>query len=65
MQLTKARSLKKNYQICTRCIYDTSVPNILFDDKGVCNYCKQTDDLIDEFGTGNAKGEKLLSDNGF
>lgn len=62
MQLTKARSLKEGYQICSKCIYDTSVPNISFDEKGVCNYCKQTDDLIDEFGTGNEKGLKLLSE---
>ncbi len=60
MQLTKSRSLKEGYQICTRCIYDTSVPNIVFDTQGVCNYCKQTDELAEEFGTGKEKGEKLL-----
>ncbi len=60
MQLTKKRSLEEGYKICTRCIYDSSVPQITFDEKGVCNYCKMTDDLISEYGTGNAKGEKIL-----
>lgn len=27
--------------ICTRCIMDSSVPNITFDDQGVCNYCRE------------------------
>jgi N-acetyl sugar amidotransferase len=30
-----------SYQICTHCVLDTSVPNIRFDDKGVCNFCHQ------------------------
>ena len=28
------------YQICTRCIMDTSDPEITFDDEGVCNHCQ-------------------------
>lgn len=62
MQATKKRSLTSDYKICSRCIYDNSVPSINFDEKGVCNYCKMTDELILEYGTGNPKGEKLLSD---
>ena len=34
-----------SYQICTRCIYDTEVPNISFDDEGICSYCRQIEDL--------------------
>jgi len=26
-------------QVCTRCIMDSSVPNIRFDAQGICNYC--------------------------
>ena len=33
-------SLKKDYQICTNCIMDTSDPQITFDEKGVCDYCR-------------------------
>ena len=28
------------YQMCTHCIMDTSDPNITFDDKGWCDYCR-------------------------
>lgn len=62
MQLTKKRSLEPNYKICTRCIYDTSVPSITFNDKGVCNYCEMSDNLISEYGTSKEKGLKILSD---
>lgn len=34
-----------SYQICTRCIYDTKVPNISFNQDGVCNYCEQIEEL--------------------
>lgn len=27
------------YQMCTRCVMDTSAPDITFDEAGVCNYC--------------------------
>lgn len=61
MELTKKRSLEPDYKICSRCIYDNSVPSIIFDEKGICNYCKMTDDLILEYGTGNHKGEQIIS----
>ncbi|PHZ84844.1 N-acetyl sugar amidotransferase [Paremcibacter congregatus] len=32
-------------QICTRCIYDNTLPNISFNEKGVCNYCHEIDEL--------------------
>ena len=27
------------YKICTQCIMDTTDPNIIFDDLGVCDHC--------------------------
>ena len=30
---------QRHYQICCRCIMDTSDPNIVFDGEGVCDYC--------------------------
>lgn len=48
---------RANRQICTRCIYDDSVPSIKFDDAGVCNYCHMVDSLIAEYGTGETRGE--------
>ena len=29
----------KPYQICTRCVMDTTDPDIVFDENGVCNHC--------------------------
>lgn len=29
----------RDYQICKRCVMDTSVSDIIFDDHGICNYC--------------------------
>lgn len=43
-------------RVCTRCIYDDRVPNISFDDEGVCNYCHQLDDLAEQYGTGKENG---------
>ena len=31
--------MSKPYQICTRCIMDTTDPDIVFDANGVCNHC--------------------------
>ena len=31
---------KEKYQICSNCIMDTSDPNITFDEKGWCDYCR-------------------------
>ncbi|QTN40002.1 N-acetyl sugar amidotransferase [Cryomorphaceae bacterium] len=53
---------KSNLQICSRCIYDERVNGIEFDEDGVCNYCKQVDDLKEQFGTGQEKGKKALED---
>lgn len=35
----------KNYQICKRCIIDTTVPGVSFDENGVCSFCKLHDKL--------------------
>jgi N-acetyl sugar amidotransferase len=34
------------YQICTRCVMDTSDPDIQFDENGVCNHCLHFDSEI-------------------
>lgn len=45
--------------ICSRCIYDDTVPNISFDHEGVCNYCRQIEALEQEYPMG-AEGEARL-----
>lgn len=34
------------YQICSRCVMDTSDPNIIFDANGLCDYCVNFDTVI-------------------
>ena len=51
---------KSDYKICSKCIYDSRVSNIHFDNNGVCNYCHQIDELKELYGTGDLKGKKLL-----
>ncbi len=45
--------------ICKRCIYDDSIPYITFDEKGICNYCYEYDELEKEYPTGE-KGMLIL-----
>lgn len=52
---------KVNLKICSRCIYDERVPSISFDENGICNYCGQVERLIEQYGTGLEKGERLFS----
>lgn len=48
------------YQICTRCIMDTTDPNITFDDAGECCYCKIYDARFkNEIYQGDDGGQRL------
>jgi N-acetyl sugar amidotransferase len=46
--------------ICSRCIYDQRVPGIYFDQEGVCNYCRQVERLLEQYGTGKDRGQRLF-----
>jgi N-acetyl sugar amidotransferase len=46
-------------QVCSRCIYDSRVPNITFDAAGVCSYCHMMDGMEEEYPTG-AEGRRRL-----
>jgi N-acetyl sugar amidotransferase len=35
--------MKSNYRICSYCVMDTSVPTIVFDEKGRCPYCQHAE----------------------
>ncbi|MBN1213868.1 MAG: N-acetyl sugar amidotransferase [Candidatus Lokiarchaeota archaeon] len=48
---------KQEYRICTRGIWDTTVPGITFDENGVSNYAKMFDKLCEEYPRGE-KGKK-------
>jgi aminotransferase len=49
-----------NYQICTRCVMDTSDPEIGFNEQGVCNHCRQFDEVTSRRWFPNAIGKKKL-----
>jgi len=44
-------------QLCTRCIYDSSLHGISFDEEGVCSYCRMVESLAEQFGTGTTRGK--------
>jgi len=47
-------------QVCTRCVMDTTVPDIQFDTNGVCNYCRMASDRLKrELFVGVAHSDKL------
>lgn len=48
------------YQICTRCIMDTSDPEIYFDENGVCNHCHGFDELAKVQWFPNDEGKPKL-----
>jgi len=39
-------TMAEDYRICTRCIMDTSDPDIWFDEKGACSHCQKYKDVI-------------------
>lgn len=53
--------MNKSYQICTRCVMDTSDPDITFDSQGVCCHCLSYDvnakRIVDAADSGAAQGE--------
>lgn len=34
------------YRQCTRCLMDTTAADIIFDEQGVCNYCKEFEEKL-------------------
>jgi N-acetyl sugar amidotransferase len=52
---------KAGVQICSRCIYDERVSSITFDNEGVCRYCRQVEQLSQQYGTGTPRGEAALN----
>jgi len=55
-----AEMLASKYRICTQCIMDTSLPDIEFDEKGVCNYCRSYENRIQRDLNYHAVGQVRL-----
>ena len=52
---------KKEYQICSNCIMDTTDPNITFDERGWCDYCRNFYKNILPNWHPNDQGEKMIA----
>ena len=48
------------YKICARCLMDTTDPNIVFDENGVCNHCHDHDRLMKQKVVTGKAGEEYL-----
>src|SRR5690349_21153163 len=54
----------REYQICSRCVMDTTDPNIVFDAAGVCDHCHKYDKDNSKFSSDTEKKqafEQLIS----
>lgn len=52
--------MKLEAKICTRCVMDTTDPNINFDSEGVCNYCRNFDaEILPSWNYGQGKEDDL------
>ncbi len=52
--------MTSEYQICTRCLMDSTDPNIVFDENGVCNHCHDHDRLMKQKVVTGKAGEEYL-----
>lgn len=50
----------KKYNLCKRCVMDTSDPKIIFDQDGICNHCKEFDDITSKRWFPNEQGDQML-----
>jgi N-acetyl sugar amidotransferase len=53
--------MEREYQICKRCVMDTTDPDIVFDENGYCNHCTWALKKLEEFrfDSDDARVEKL------
>ena len=50
----------KKYQICTCCVMDITDPEIIFDEKGLCNHCRYFHEVTSKHWFPNDEGKKKL-----
>jgi len=48
------------YRMCKRCVMDTSDPEIVFDENGVCNHCHTYDRLVRDYVLDGEAGSQKL-----
>lgn len=50
------------YQVCTKCVMDTSDPDIQFDQNGVCNHCIEFEEVTSKLWYPNEEGKRMLAE---
>jgi N-acetyl sugar amidotransferase len=51
------------FKRCVRCVYDSTIPEITFDENGLCNFCRNYDRLAKKFVNIPASEKKALLNN--
>ena len=52
----------RNYQVCNRCVMDTSDPFITFSEQGVCSHCSEFDAVTSQHWFPNTEGQHRLNE---
>jgi len=60
MSSEKNSKSNPSYQICTRCVMDTTDPDIVFDEQGICNHCTAFIKRLESRGYVKGESEALL-----
>ena len=53
--------MKREYQICKRCIMDTTISEIEFDKDDICNFCRRYEERAKAELHHDEEGQKKLS----
>ena len=56
--IVNGKETNLKYQVCTRCIQDSTIPGIEFDSNGECNFCHLYDKMCEVFPNGE-KGKAI------
>lgn len=48
------------YRVCTRCVMDTTDPEIVFDENGICNHCHTYDGMVRDYVVDGEEGLRRL-----
>lgn len=57
--LRRISLMDHSMKICSRCVLDTTVPDIWFDENGVCKYCKIHDEMEKSHPMGSEGQQKI------
>ena len=52
--------MSRPYQMCVRCIMDTTDPDIEFDENGYCNHCRRCEQL--QTGLSESESQQKLNE---